>query len=272
MDDLLLARIAAALERLTPPPAPAVDIADGDAFIWSANGLKSVTAARAQPLASFVGIDAQRDTLLENSRRHARSLPAHDVLLWGARGMGKSSLVKSVVTALRGTGDDLALIQVARDDIASLGALFETLGKTERRALVFADDLSFEADETQYKALRSVLDGGIAARPDGVRLVVTSNRRHLVPRVHGEDDAAVNPRDVLDDRLALADRFGLSLGFHNCDQPTYLAMVAGYAAAHGLEFDERAAIAWAVGRGHRSGRVAWQYIEELAGAVGQRLA
>ena len=265
-----LARIADALERLAPPPAPPVDSAVHDSFVWRGDALHPVVAARAQPLARFAGIDVQRDTLRENSRRHAAGLPAHDVLLWGARGMGKSSLVHAVVADLRSAGHDLALVQVGRDDIASLGRLFEAWS-TPRRMLVFADDLSFEADETQYKALRSVLDGGIAARPDGVRLVVTSNRRHLVPRLHGDDDAAVNPRDVLDDRLALADRFGLSLGFHNCDQPTYLAIVAGYAMAHGLGFDERAALAWAAGRGHRSGRVAWQYTQEVAGAAGVQL-
>lgn len=270
MNEDLLTRIADALDRLAPLPPPVADPASGDAFVWTAAGLGAVTAGRAQPLSAFVGVDAQRDSLLENSRRHARGLPAHDVLLWGSRGMGKSSLVKAVVAALRTAGDDLVLIQVARDDIATLPGLFAALAGTPRRALVFADDLSFEADETQYKALRSVLDGGIAARPDNVRLVVTSNRRHLVPRAHADNDA-INPRDVLDDRLALADRFGLSLGFHNADQDTYLAIVAGYAAAHGLTADPHEALAWAVQRGHRSGRVAWQFIEEIAGAAGQRL-
>ncbi len=271
MTDALLARIAEALERLAPPPPPSADPATGDAFVWTAAGLRTVVAAPAQPLGRFVGVDAQRDALLANTRRHAFGHPAHDVLLWGARGMGKSSLVKAVVTALRGEGRDLALIQVGRDDIATLPALFDTLARTPRRALVFADDLSFEADEMQYKALRSVLDGGIAARPATVRLIVTSNRRHLVPRRHADADAAINPRDVLDDRLALADRFGLSLGFHNCDQADYLRMVAGYAAAHGLRAEPQAALAWAVGRGHRSGRVAWQFIEEVAGAAGHSL-
>jgi len=270
MTDELLARIAAALDRIAPPPAPPVDLT-GDSFVWCDDRLTPVTAARAQPLSVFAGVDAQRDLLLENTRRLARGLPAHDVLLWGARGMGKSSLVKSVAAAVRAGGDDLMLIQVGRDDIASLGGLFDVLVGV-RRALVFADDLSFEADETHYKALRSVLDGGIAARPDGVRLVVTSNRRHLVPRSHDEDAGAINLRDVLDDRLALADRFGLSLGFHNCDQATYLAIVAGYAAAHGLTYDDGAALTWATGRGNRSGRVAWQFIEEIAGAAGRRLA
>ncbi len=271
MTDALLARIAEALDRLAPPPAPAADPAAGEAFVWTATGLRAVAPATAQPLARFVGVDAQRDALYENSRRHARGLPAHDMLLWGARGMGKSSLVKAVAAALRTEGYDLALIQVGRDDIATLPALFETLATTTRRALVFADDLSFEADETQYKALRSVLDGGIAARPANVRLIVTSNRRHLVPRGHAEAEAAINPRDVLDDRLALADRFGLSLGFHNCDQAGYLAMVEGYATAHGLKADRQGALTWAVQRGHRSGRVAWQFIEEIAGAAGRRL-
>ena len=277
MTDALLARIAdalarleGALDRLAPPPPPAADPRAGDSFVWSGDRLRAVTSGPVQPLGRFAGVDAQRDALLENSRRHVRGLPAHDVLLWGARGMGKSSLVKAVVAALRCEGHDLALIQVARDDVATLPALFDTLAAADRRALIFADDLSFEADETQYKALRSVLDGGIAARPETVRLVVTSNRRHLVPRAHADADA-VNPRDVLDDRLALADRFGLSLGFHNCDQDTYLAIVAGYAAAHGLTAESHAALAWATGRGHRSGRVAWQFIEELAGAVGVRL-
>jgi len=270
MNDALLARIADALDRLVPPVPAVADLQAGDAFVWTTAGLRAVAAARAQPLAAFVGVDAQRDALHENSRRHARGLPAHDVLLWGARGMGKSSLVKAVAAELRREGHDLALIQVARDDIATLPALFETLAGTWCQVLIFADDLSFEADETQYKALRSILDGGIAARPENARLVVTSNRRHLVPRLHAEADA-VNSRDVLDDRLALADRFGLSLGFLNCDQNTYLAIVAGYGAAHGLATDPQAALAWAVQRGHRSGRVAWQFIEEVAGAAGRRL-
>ena len=272
MDDhaTLLTRIAEALERLAPVPAPLLDPEVGDAFVWSSERLHLVTGAAAQPLERFAGVDAQRDTLLENLRRHARGLPAHDVLLWGARGMGKSSLVRSIAAVLRSGGDDLALVQVARDDIASLGALFETLGRSARRFVIFADDLSFEADETQYKALRSVLDGGITARPANVRIAVTSNRRHLVPRDHAENDA-VNPRDVLDDRLALDDRFGLSLGFHNCDQPTYLAMVRGYANALGLQVEDGAALAWATGRGHRSGRVAWQFIEEVAGAAGRMI-
>ena len=270
MDDTpaLLARIAAALEALAPPAPPAADIDAAAALVWTGGGLRAAPAPRAQPLDRFRGVDAQRDALFENSRRLARGLPAHDVLLWGARGMGKSSLVKSVHAALAPEG--LGLVQVARDDIATLPALFAALRGSARRFLVFADDLSFEADEHQYKALRSVLDGGVEERPDNVRIVVTSNRRHLVSRDHAEAEAAaaINPRDVADDRLALADRFGLSLGFHNCDQPTYLAIVAGYAAAHGLDAREGEALAWAMARGNRSGRVAWQFIQEVAGRAG----
>jgi predicted AAA+ superfamily ATPase len=217
----------------------------------------------------------QKATLLKNCRRLAAGLPAHDVLLWGARGMGKSSLVKAVHATLRGS--ELALVQVARDDIATLPDLFAQLRDRAGAFVVFIDDLSFEADEHQYKALRSVLEGGVEERPDNVRVIVTSNRRHLVARDMSENDAAagrggamgaINPRDVIDDRLALADRFGLSLGFHNCDQPTFLAIVSGYAETYGLAVDPAEALAWAMTRGSRSGRVAWQFIQDVAGRDG----
>ena len=265
-----LARIADALDRLAPPAPPAADPAIGDAFVFEGGRLRAVAPPPAQPLARFVGVDAQRDALAANLRRHAAGAAAHDVLLWGARGMGKSSLVRSVHAITPG----LVLVQVARDDLDRLPALFRTLGPVSRRFVVYADDVSFEADERQYKALRSVLDGGIEARPDHVRLIVTSNRRHLVAREHADTEgaSAVNARDVLDDRLALADRFGLSLGFHNADQAAYLTMVAGYAAAHGLVFTDADALAWASGRGHRSGRVAWQYVVELAGRANRAIA
>ena len=267
----VLARIADALDRLAPPPGPPGDLAGGGCFVWEHDRLRAVAAPPAQPLERFVGVDAQKAALFENTRRHAGGLPAHDVLLWGSRGMGKSSLVRSIQRVLTDTG--LGLVQVARDDIATLPALLRQLGSLPRQWLVFADDLSFEADEHQYKALRSVLDGGIEPRPDSVRIIVTSNRRHLVSRDHAEAEAAaaVNPRDLLDDRLALADRFGLSLGFHNCDQASYLAMVHGYAAAHGLTVDDGEAVAWALSRGNRSGRVAWQFIQEAAGRASVRL-
>ena len=271
-----LARIADALDRLAPPRPAAADPATGDTFVFEGGTLRAVSSPPAQPLALFAGVDAQRDALLANTRRHAAGTAAHDVLLWGARGMGKSSLVRSVHAAVvaDASGEALGLIQVARDDLGGLPALFRTLAATARRFLVYADDVSFEADERQYKALRSILDGGIEARPDNVRLVVTSNRRHLVAREHADTEgaSAINARDVLDDRLALADRFGLSLGFHNCDQPTYLAIVAGYAAAHGLHDADGEALEWATGRGHRSGRVAWQFVTELAGRANRAIA
>ena len=271
MTDPLL-RIAAALERLSPPVAGA-DAAHGHWFVWSARGLEAVPVPAVQPLSIYAGVDAQKAQLRENSRRHAAALPAHDVLLWGARGMGKSSLVRAVHAALVADGHDIALVQVAQPDLASLPQLFAGLAAIRRRFTIFLDDLSLDGDGGEVHALRSLLDGGVMARPDHLRLAVTSNRRNLVPRSMSEADAdAVNPRDVTDDRLALADRFGLRLGFHACDQPTYLAICENYAVAHGLAFDPHAALAWAMGRGARSGRTAWQFTTETAGAAGKSLA
>ncbi len=272
MTDATLARIATALERLSPTVADA-SLDDGHWFVWSAAGLAVVPPPRTQPLGRFIGVDRQRDTLAENFRRHAAGLPAHDVLLWGARGMGKSSLVRSVHAALVADGADALLVQVAQPDLAGLPALFDRLAASPRPATVFLDDLSLDADDGRVHALRSLLDGGVMARPETVRLAVTSNRRHLVPRSLAENDAdAINPRDVADDRLALADRFGLRLGFHACDQATYLAIVQGYAATFGLAFDAAAALAWAAEKGARSGRVAWQFTVEQAGAERRGLA
>lgn len=267
-----LLRIAAALERLSPPPV-ASDSGAGNWFVWNARGLAAVPAPRQTPLGLYAGVDAQKAALLENARRHAAGLPAHDVLLWGARGMGKSSLVRAVHGSLVAQGHDTALVQVAQPDLASLPGLFASLAGSARRFMVFLDDLSLDGDGGEVHALRSLLDGGVMARPEQVRLVVTSNRRNLVPRsMHEADNDAVNPRDVTDDRLALADRFGLRLGFHVCDQEIYLAICANYARAHGLDFDPAAALAWAMGRGARSGRVAWQFTVESAGAAGVTLA
>lgn len=265
MSELLLARIAAALERLAPPLPPPADPDAGLAFVWSGVALTAAIPAPAPPLALFHGVDDQRAALLAAAERHARGHAAHDVLLWGARGTGKSSLVRAIARDLSGRGIDLPLVQIARDDLASLPALFAVLVPVTRRFWLLADDLAFETHETQYKALRAVLDGGVAARPDNVRLIVTSNRRHLVARDHAEAEASLAPRDLADDRLALADRFGLSLGFHNLDQATYLAICEGYAIAYDLPFDPTDALAWSAARGHRSGRVAWQYLTELAG-------
>ncbi len=265
-----LARIADALERLSPTPMADADACVGNAFVWAHGRLERVIT-RAQPLALLLGIDTQKATLLGNVERLAAGRPAHDILLWGARGMGKSALVQAAVADVAARGGDVALVEIARDELATLPRLFARLAEAAPRAfLVFADDLSFEADERQWKALRSVLEGGVAVRPDNVRIAATSNRRHLVAREMAENDP-IHPRDVADDRLALADRFGLSLGFHPCDQDTYLAMAEGYAAAHGLGFDAADALAWAMGRGGRSGRVAWQYLQELAGRAGLQL-
>lgn len=261
-----LARIAAALERLVPPRADA-DAATGAWFVWSAAGLDAVPAPRVTPLARYVGVDAQRAQLFENARRHAAGLPSHDVLLWGARGMGKSSLARAVHAELLAAGHDVALVQVAQADLAALPRLLRRLGDVPRRFTVFLDDIALDSDDGQVHGFRSLLDGGVMARPDHVRLVVTSNRRNLVPRTLDENDA-VNARDVLDDRLALADRFGLRLGFHACDQDVFLDICRGYSDAHGLPFDPADALAWAAGRGARSGRVAWQYTVEVAGRRG----
>jgi predicted AAA+ superfamily ATPase len=260
-----LYRIAAALERLSPPPPAAADAGAHPAYVWREATLTAARAFRPLALDLLTGVDPQKDALLRNARRLADGLPAHDVLLWGARGTGKSSLVKSVVGALQGEGKAIALIEVAPDAIDTLPHLFDTVAGVARAFVVFVDDLGFEEGSAGPRMLRSLLEGGAEARPDNARLHVTANRRHIVQREHGEEERAINARDVLDDRLALADRFGLSVGFHNVDQPTYLAMVEAYAAQFGLPFDGADAVAWATGRGARSGRVAWQYVVELAG-------
>jgi predicted AAA+ superfamily ATPase len=271
-----MTRIATALERLADRLAPAPPVADpakGHWFVWHDGGLAPVPAPCTNPLGLYAGVDAQKADLLENARRHALGLPAHDVLLWGARGMGKSSLVRAVHAVLAGD-HDVALVQVTQDHLAALPALFRLLAPVPRRFTIFLDDVSLDGDDAAgaatIHALRSLLDGGVMARPDNVRISVTSNRRNLVPSQFA-DTNAVNPRDNADDRLALADRFGLRLGFHGCDQDIYLAICANYAAAHGLAFDPAAALAWAAGRGARSGRVAWQFTVEQAGAAGKPL-
>jgi hypothetical protein len=272
-----MTRIAVAIERLADRFAtnvPTTDPTTGHWFVWHAAGLVPVPAPRTTPLAFYAGVEAQQEQLLENARRHALGLPAHDVLLWGARGMGKSSLVRAVHASLA-TGHNVALVQVTQSDLGDLPALFRLLAPVPRRFTIFLDDVSLDGDDAVGAAtihvLRSLLDGGVMALPDNVRLAVTSNRRNLVPSQFA-DASAVNPRDNSDDRLALADRFGLRLGFNACDQDTYLAICASYATAHGLAFDPAAALTWAAGRGARSGRVAWQFTIETAGAQGLRLA
>ncbi len=269
MTDDILNRIAQALERIAPPPVPSADLAAHSAYGWDGSAIQAVEAFAPVDYGLLSGIDVQKATLLENSRRHAAGHAAHDVLLWGARGTGKSAVVASVVAFLQGEGTDIALLQCAAADLASLPRLFSLLRATARPFILFLDDLGFDEGGTgDARALRSLLQGGTAARPANVRLYVTSNRRHIVPRHMGEQDNPVNPRDVVDDKMALSDRFGLSLGFHAIDQQAYVAIVAGYAAALGLAFDPLEAIQWATQRGSRSGRVAWQYVVELAGRNG----
>ena len=268
---LMLDRIAAALDRLAPPPPGAADPVAHPAYVWRDGALVAARAFAPLSLDLLAGVDAQKAALLENSRRLAAGHAAHDVLLWGARGSGKSALVKSVVGSLQSDGAAIALIEVAGDRIESLPALFGTIADRPRAYILFIDDLGFEEPSAAPRVLRSLLEGGAEARPANARLYVTANRRHIVARDIAEQDSAINPRDVIDDKLALADRFGLSLGFHVCDQPTYVAMVAGYAHALGLTFEPHDAIAWATQRGSRSGRVAWQYVVEIAGRQGKML-
>jgi uncharacterized protein len=264
MDDTLR-RIAAALDRIAPIGAtPAMP--DAHACRWDGSVVRPAPF-KPLPLELLTGIDDAKAMLVENCRRHAAGHAAHDALLWGARGSGKSALAKSAIGATAG----LTLVELAATDLATLPVLVDVLAAApDRRVVVFIDDLGFD-DVQAARVLRSVLDGGASARPDNVRLYVTSNRRHIVKRDMAEQETAINPRDAADDALALADRFGLSLGFHVADQPTYLAMVGGYAAAYGLLFDPADAVQFATQRGSRSGRVAWHYVVELAGRAGRSL-
>jgi predicted AAA+ superfamily ATPase len=263
-----LQRIAAALERLAPPALPACDWLAAPAYVWTGTG-QPVRQIEAPALQRLCGIDQQKERVVGNVIRLAHGHAAHDMLLWGARGMGKSALVRAAVKQAQAQGGQLALVQVASDAIASLSALFAQLDGIARNYLVFIDDLGFAyGDSVGPRHLRSWLDGGVQARPANVRLAVTSNRRAIVPRHSAEQDDPINPRDAVDDNLALADRFGLSLGFHACSQDDYLAIVHGYAADLGLSVDEGAALEWSKRRGARSGRVAWHYVTELAGQAG----
>jgi predicted AAA+ superfamily ATPase len=271
MNDELLARIAAALERIAPPVPASADPRAYPAYVWRDGALLAARAFAPLGIDLLEGMDAQKQAVLGNMRRLTLGLPAHDVLLWGARGTGKSALVKSAVGAVQADGGDIALVEVAGDALAHLPNLFARLAETPRAFVLFIDDLGFAEPSEAPRILRSLLEGGAEARPANVRLHVTANRRHIVARDMAEQDGAINPRDVADDKLALADRFGLSLGFHVVDQPTYVAMIEGYARRYGLEVDPHDAIGWATQRGGRSGRVAWQYVVELAGRQGKRL-
>jgi len=276
----LLTRIAAALERLAPQGLPAKAPAGGDAFVWepAQGGLVAVGRVASLPLHLLKGIDQARDILFENTRRFAGGLPANNALLWGARGMGKSSLVKSIhaeINRPRKPPARLVLVEIHREDIATLPSLLRLLRGDRRRFLLYCDDLSFDKDDTSYKSLKAALEGGIEGRPANVLLYATSNRRHLMPRdmMENERSTAINPSEAVEEKVSLSDRFGLWLGFHNCGQDEYLAMVDGYAAHYCIALDDlhASALAWAAARGSRSGRVAWQFIQDAAGRLGKTL-
>jgi hypothetical protein len=276
-----LARIADALERLSPPPPTHPDWSAAQAFVWNAARLTltPVSTVARVPVQLLRGIDLQRDILLANTRRFAQGLPANNALLWGARGTGKSALVKATHHAILSEGrDNLVLVEIHREDIASLGHLLDLLSSAPVRTLLFCDDLAFDAGDGAYRALKTVLDGGIAGRPANVVFYATSNRRHLMPRemIENERATAIHAEEVVEEKVSLSDRFGLWLGFHNISQQDYLDMVQGYATHFGLQIEadelKRKALAWSMTRGSRSGRVAWQFIEDLAGELGQRLA
>ncbi len=285
--DGVLQRIAGALERLAPAAQKPADLDAADAFVWQPEDgrLQPVAEVSRIELGLIRGLDQQRDVLMENTRRFASGLPANNALLWGARGMGKSSLVKAVHAAVnapaaRGSNGarPLVLVEIHREDVASLPRLLEILRASPRRAIIFCDDLSFDGGDTAYKSLKAVLEGGIEGRPPNVLLYATSNRRHLMPRdmIENERSTAINPSESVDEKVSLSDRFGLWLGFHVCDQDTYFEIVEGYAAHYGLDLGleevRRQAHEWSLARGARSGRVAWQFIQDLAGRLGKPLA
>ena len=271
-DDTLL-HVARALERLAPPPPAAVDWQEAPAYVWSDEGARAIERIDAPALALLRGIDRQKAVVADNVERLAQRHAAHDMLLWGSRGMGKSALIRaSVQTAQSADPSRIALVQVASAEPRSLPALFNELRRQDRAFLLFLDDLGFaEGDSVGPRHLRSWLDGGVEARPANVRLAVTSNRRAIVPRMMSEQDDPLNPRDAVDDQLALADRFGITLGFHACSQDEYLDIVRGYADDLGLQWDEAEALEWSRRRGGRSGRIATHFVAELAGRAGRSL-
>jgi len=275
-----LARIAAALERLSPAPMQAPDFAAADAFVWhiAPDRLEPVAQVARVDLGLLVGVNRARDILLENTLHFATGLPANNALLWGARGMGKSSLVKAIHAEVRSRGLALKLVELAREDLPSVGRLLGHLRGSKARFVLFCDDLSFSQDDQHYKSLKAVLDGGIEGRPDNVILYATSNRRHLMPRemIENERSTAISPSEAVEEKVSLSDRFGLWLGFHPCSQDEYLAMIAGYCAAWGVKVEPATlraeAIEWQATRGSRSGRVAWQFFTDLAARHGVRIA
>ena len=279
MNDATLARIAEALERIAPAPLAAPDFAAAQGFVWhtSPDRLEPVTKVSRIDVSLLVGVNRSRDTLMANTEQFARGMPANNALLWGARGMGKSSLVKAVHGKLGETYPALKLIEIQREDLPSITRCLNLLRGRPERFVLFCDDLSFSNDDAHYKSLKAVLDGGIEGRPDNVVLYATSNRRHLMPRdmIENERSTAINPAEAVEEKVSLSDRFGLWLGFHPCSQDDYLNMIRGYCASYGVEIDEETlwaeAIEWQATRGSRSGRVAWQYFTDLAGRKGVTL-
>ncbi|EPX81885.1 ATP-binding protein [Salipiger mucosus] len=276
MTDMTLDRIAAALERIAPAPLDRPDLDEAEAFVWHVepDRLVPVPEVNRVELDLLLGIDRTRDTLMQNTMQFARGLPANNALLWGARGMGKSSVIKAVHAEVRAEGHDLKLVELQREDLPSVGRLLSLLRGSDKRFVLFCDDLSFSHDDQHYKSLKAVLDGGVEGRPDNVVFYATSNRRHLMPRdmIENERSSAINPSESVEEKVSLSDRFGLWLGFHPCSQDEYLDMIRGYCAAHGVEIDDETmraeAIEWQATRGSRSGRVAWQYFTDLAGRCG----
>ena len=273
----LLLRLVSAVERLAPPTLPEVDLDAADAFVWEAQAhqLRPVAQVAGVPLELLVGIDRVRDILLANTERFAAGRPANNALLWGARGMGKSSLIKAIHGRINDRRPQaLVLIEIHREDIDGLPRLLHRLARAPRRCLLFCDDLSFDSGDTSYKSLKAVLEGGIDGRPENVLFYATSNRRHLMPRdmIENERSTAIHPGEAVEEKVSLSDRFGLWLGFHPCSQDDYLAMVTGYVRHFALSVEpdtlRREALEWAQTRGARSGRVAWQFVQDLAGRQG----
>jgi len=283
LDDLAakLDRLVAAIERLAPAPMPEADFNAADCFVWAAEPgvLEPVHRVNRVDIGLIRGVDRVRDILLNNTERFAGGLPANNVLLWGARGMGKSSLVKAVhaQVSTQATALPLKLVEIHREDIDTLPRLMTILKAAPYRFILFCDDLSFDHDDTSYKSLKAALEARVEGRPDNVIFYATSNRRHLLPRdmIDNERSTAINPSEAVEEKVSLSDRFGLWLGFHKCSQDEYLDMVGGYAGYHELRIDDDAlraeALEWATTRGGRSGRVAWQFIQDLAGRLGQTL-
>ncbi len=279
MDQDALTRIADALERMAPAPLPAPDFDQAAAFVWHVDPdrLEPVKQVSRVGLDLLVGIDRSRDTLLSNTQRFAAGFAANNALLWGARGMGKSSLVKAIHAEVNVTHEGLKLIELQREDLPSVGRLLNHLRAARHRFLLFCDDLSFSHDDQHYKSLKAVLDGGIEGRPANVVLYATSNRRHLMPRdmIENERSSAISPSEAVEEKVSLSDRFGLWLGFNPCTQDEYLAMIDRYCAAYHVDIADETlraeAIEWQATRGGRSGRVAWQFFVDLAGRQGVTL-